>query len=335
MSAGAIEAARRYIEIGRPQQALEWLAALDSDQATRSEARRLRGYALLAMKDFDGAAEAARNGLEDDPGSIEPLYLLSHAEERRGRLGAAEAAILAALEQDSDDVQLLTQYADVLMHGRALDKAARVIDAAAASDPDSLDVLESRIALAYLRGNDRESRRLSEELLARDPESVRGHQELDAIGSENAGLLVLAATNAPWDVDDALKRPGRFDRVVFVSPPDVAARKAILQLALDGRPTAGLDLDDLAERTALFSGADLRALVEHAVDKVIDEALDSGADVPIRRAHLAAALRDARATTGDWPRTARNYVEFANHGGRYDDVLAFLDSREGKAARKR
>jgi hypothetical protein len=53
-----------------------------------------------------------------------------------------------------------------------------VIDAAAASDPDSLDVLESRIALAYLRGNDRESRRLSEELLARDPESVRGHQML-------------------------------------------------------------------------------------------------------------------------------------------------------------
>ena len=156
-----------------------------------------------------------------------------------------------------------------------------------------------------------------------------------AIGSENEGLLVLAPTNAPWDVDDALKRPGRFDRVVFVSPPDVAARKAILQLALDGRPTAGLDLDDLAGRTALFSGADLRALVEHAVDKVIDEALDSGADVPIRRAHLDAALRDARATTGDWLRTARNYVEFANHGGRYDDVLAFLDSPEGKAARKR
>jgi transitional endoplasmic reticulum ATPase len=160
-------------------------------------------------------------------------------------------------------------------------------------------------------------------------------QELDAIGSENEGLLVLAATNAPWDVDDALKRPGRFDRVVFVSPPDVPARRAILELALRDRPTSGLDLDDLAKRTALFSGADLRALVERAVDKVIDEALDAGEDVPIRRAHVDAALRDARATTTDWLRTARNYVEFANHGGRYDDVLAFLDSPEGKAARKR
>jgi transitional endoplasmic reticulum ATPase len=160
-------------------------------------------------------------------------------------------------------------------------------------------------------------------------------QELDAIGSDNEGMLVLAATNAPWDVDDALKRPGRFDRVVFVSPPDVPARRRILELALAGRPQAEIDLDDLARRTALFSGADLRSLVEHAVDRVIDEALEHGADVPIRRAHLEAALRDARPTTTDWLRTARNYVEFANHGGRYDDVLAYLDTPEGKTARKR
>jgi SpoVK/Ycf46/Vps4 family AAA+-type ATPase len=160
-------------------------------------------------------------------------------------------------------------------------------------------------------------------------------QELDAIGSDNQGMLVLAATNAPWDVDDALKRPGRFDRVVFVSPPDVPARRRILELALADRPQETVDLDDLAKRTALFSGADIRALVERAVDGVIDEALERGDDVPIRSAHLERALRDARATTTDWLRTARNYVEFANHGGRYDDVLAYLESPEGKAARKR
>jgi transitional endoplasmic reticulum ATPase len=159
-------------------------------------------------------------------------------------------------------------------------------------------------------------------------------QELDAIGSDNQGMLVLAATNAPWDVDDALKRPGRFDRVVFVSPPDVPARRRILELALADRSQEVLDLDDLARRTALFSGADLRAVVERAVDRVIDEALEAGGDVPIRRAHLEAALREARPTTTDWLRTARNYVEFANHGGRYDDVLAFLKTPEGKAARK-
>ena len=160
-------------------------------------------------------------------------------------------------------------------------------------------------------------------------------QELDAIGSDNQGMLVLGATNAPWDVDDALKRPGRFDRVVFVSPPDVPARRRILELALADRPQEQIDLAHLADKTALFSGADLRSLVERAVDGVIDEALDSGDDVPIRGAHLERALRDARPTTTDWLRTARNYVEFANHGGRYDDVLAYLDTSEGKAARKR
>jgi SpoVK/Ycf46/Vps4 family AAA+-type ATPase len=159
--------------------------------------------------------------------------------------------------------------------------------------------------------------------------------ELDAIAADNQGMLVLAATNAPWDVDDALKRPGRFDRVVFVSPPDVPARRRILELALADRPQEPIDLEDLARRTSLFSGADLRSLVERATDAVIDEAIARGGDVPIRGAHLEGALRDLRPTTTDWLRTARNYVEFANQGGRYDDVLAYLDSPEGKAARKR
>ena len=160
-------------------------------------------------------------------------------------------------------------------------------------------------------------------------------QELDAIGSDNAGLLVLAATNAPWDVDDALKRPGRFDRVVFVSPPDDPARRTILELALADRPAAGLDLGAIVARTALFSGADLHALVERGVDAVIDEALDSGDDVPIAQAHLERAAAALRPTTVDWLRTARNYVEFANHGGRYDEVVAFLERPEAKALRKK
>jgi transitional endoplasmic reticulum ATPase len=161
-------------------------------------------------------------------------------------------------------------------------------------------------------------------------------QELDAIGSDNRGLLVLAATNAPWDVDDALKRPGRFDRVVFVPPPDPEARLRILALALAGRPVGDLDLDAVVERTPLFSGADLHALVERAVDAVIDEALlAGGADLPISQQHVDAALDGARATTADWLRTARNYVEFANDAGRYDEVQAYLERRDVRKHVKR
>lgn len=160
-------------------------------------------------------------------------------------------------------------------------------------------------------------------------------QELDAIGSDNRGLLVLAATNAPWDIDDALKRPGRFDRMVFVPPPDAPARERILDLHLADPPTAGLDLAALAARTPLFSGADLRHLTERAIDAAIDEALRTGGDVPVTMQHLARAVEGLAATTLDWLSTARNYVEFANESGRYDDVLGYLGSPEVKAARRR
>ena len=71
------------------------------------------------------------------------------------------------------------------------------------------------------------------------------------------------------------------------------------------------------------------------MDAVIDEALSSGGDVEVEQRHLDGALTELRPTTLDWLRTARNYVEFANHGGRYDDVLTFLESSEGRSARKR
>ena len=148
-------------------------------------------------------------------------------------------------------------------------------------------------------------------------------QELDAIGSDNSQVLVLAATNAPWDVDDALKRPGRFDRLVFVPPPDAAGARADPRAA-PRRPAHRRRSTSprYAARTPLFSGADLRHLAERAVDSAIDETLASGGDVPSRDAHLDAALAALAPTTLDWLATARNYVEFANESGRYDDVLA-------------
>jgi SpoVK/Ycf46/Vps4 family AAA+-type ATPase len=158
-------------------------------------------------------------------------------------------------------------------------------------------------------------------------------QELDSIGSENEGILVLAATNAPWDVDEALKRPGRFDRTLFVPPPDEAARLRILELALRSRPADGVDTKRLAKQSGLFSGADLSALVERAVDAVIDEVLDAGDDRPLQMRHFERALAGMRPTTLEWLSTARNYVDFANQGGHYDEVRSFLVSREARGRR--
>jgi SpoVK/Ycf46/Vps4 family AAA+-type ATPase len=149
--------------------------------------------------------------------------------------------------------------------------------------------------------------------------------ELDGFAQNNQGVLILAATNVPWAVDAAFRRPGRFDRVLFVPPPDHDARAAILQLLLAGRPVeGGIDNARLAKRSSGFSGADLRNLVETAVDEAIEESITAALEVPLKMSHLDLALQQVRPTTVEWLTTARNYARYSNEAGQYDDVLAFL-----------
>lgn len=148
--------------------------------------------------------------------------------------------------------------------------------------------------------------------------------ELDGVKGGNDGLLVLAATNAPWDMDGALRRPGRFDRVVFVPPPDQAARADVLRALLLGKPTESIDHEQVARRTADFSGADLKAVVDSAIEAKLRDAMLHGVPRPITTKDLLAAAKAARPTTKEWFATARNYAVYANEGGAYDDVLRYL-----------
>jgi SpoVK/Ycf46/Vps4 family AAA+-type ATPase len=149
--------------------------------------------------------------------------------------------------------------------------------------------------------------------------------EMDGFAKGNQGMLVLAATNVPWAVDPAFRRPGRFDRVLFVPPPDRTARVAILRIRLAGRPTAGdLGLESIAERTEGFSGADLELLVEQAVDAAIDASLSSRAEVPVRAEHLQAALSQTKPTTLPWFTMAREHAHRWSDGGQYSDLLRYL-----------
>lgn len=155
--------------------------------------------------------------------------------------------------------------------------------------------------------------------------------EMDGVGARNAGVLVLAATNAPWLMDPAFLRPGRFDRLFFVPPPDRAARQAIFDLELQGRALAAdIDPGALAAATSGFSGADVRAVVERASDAAIDATLDAGAEMPITQGMLMRAAKDTRSSVNDWLATARNYATYSNESGRYDDILKFLEQHAGR-----
>jgi SpoVK/Ycf46/Vps4 family AAA+-type ATPase len=149
--------------------------------------------------------------------------------------------------------------------------------------------------------------------------------EFDGINASNEGVLVLAATNVPWAIDTAFRRPGRFDRVIFIPPPDREARLAILKMALEDRPQEAINLEPIAQATSGFSGADLVGLVEEACDFAIEESLESGEIAPIRQKHLAEAVKEKKPTTLEWLAQARNYAKYSNEGGLYDDVVAFLD----------
>ncbi len=155
--------------------------------------------------------------------------------------------------------------------------------------------------------------------------------EMDGVTTSNEGVLILAATNAPWHLDSALRRPGRFDRVIFVPPPDVPARAAILQLMLADKPTQSIDYGRLARETEGFSGADLCGIVDVAVEGKLRQAMQTGIPKPLTTDDLRAALKAARATTQEWFETARNYAIYANEGGTYDEVLDYLKvARKGK-----
>jgi SpoVK/Ycf46/Vps4 family AAA+-type ATPase len=151
--------------------------------------------------------------------------------------------------------------------------------------------------------------------------------ELDGVASDNTDVFVLGATNQPWDVDVALRRPGRFDRTLLVTPPDKAARAAILRRGLEDRPVADVDVEAIAARTEGYSGADLTLLCRTASDLALEASAEAGRIVPITDDHLRRAVKQSVETTSTWMETARNAAYFANQNGEYDDLVAYLERR--------
>ncbi len=151
--------------------------------------------------------------------------------------------------------------------------------------------------------------------------------ELDDVASDNSGVFVLAATNHPWDVDSALRRPGRFDRTILVLPPDGQAREGVFRYHLRERPVAGIDLAKLAKITDGYSGADIAHICESAAESALLDSVRRGEPRLIGQADLEAAAAEVKPSLGTWFDTARNVALFANEGGAYDDLVAYLRKR--------
>ena len=148
--------------------------------------------------------------------------------------------------------------------------------------------------------------------------------ELNGVDASNDGILVLGATNAPWHLDPAFRRPGRFDRIIFVPPPDEESREHILRLIMAQKPREDINYKLVAENTKNYSGADLNAVVDIAIEEKLRAAMKTGVPQPISTRDLLDAAKKHHASTKEWFNTAKNYAMFANESGIYDEILKYI-----------
>jgi transitional endoplasmic reticulum ATPase len=153
--------------------------------------------------------------------------------------------------------------------------------------------------------------------------------ELDGLRGENQRILVIGATNAPWQLDPALRRPGRFDQAIFVPPPDHAARLQIIKLLSKGKPIAQLDDAALAEATAGFSGADLRWVFDRAAELALADALHAGKTVPIRMESLLEISKNHVPSTNAWLDGVKQHAPAAQTDALYNEVRKFMQQQAG------
>jgi transitional endoplasmic reticulum ATPase len=149
-------------------------------------------------------------------------------------------------------------------------------------------------------------------------------QELDGINDNNEGILIMGATNTPWNLDPAFRRPGRFDRIIFVPPPDEDTRESILKLKLTNKPVEAIDYKQLAKKIEHYSGADIDAIIDIAIELKLESSFADGIPKPIDTKDLLNAVKKHKASTQEWFTTAKNFAMFANDTGLYDDILSYL-----------
>jgi ATP-dependent 26S proteasome regulatory subunit len=238
-----------------------------------------------------------------------------------GPPGCGKTMIARAVATECQAEFMSIGIADVLSMwiGESERNLASLFDKARHSRPCVL-FFDEIDALAYSRSKaqSEHTRQVVNEFLA----------QLDGFGADNQGVLILAATNMPWDVDSAMKRPGRFSRSVFVPPPDAEARARIVELKLTGVPHEHIDSRAIGALTAHFSGADIEGLVELSKDFVLEEYVSQNSERPIRQEDLLRATRNMQPSTLDWLRTARNLVKYAGADASYGDVERYLKTHK-------
>lgn len=234
-----------------------------------------------------------------------------------GPPGCGKTLIARAIASECDATFISVGISDVLnlWLGESERNLSLMFDKARASRPcvlffDELDAL----AFSRSKAVSEHSRTVVNEFLA----------QLDGFDKDNEGILTLAATNMPWDVDPAIKRPGRFAKLVFVPPPDLEARAAMFAMKLADIPSDEINCGQLARAAEYYSGADIDGVLDEAKDIVLADIIGSDEERPLRQADIEQAIESVTPSTLDWLKTARNLVKYAGADATYKDVERYL-----------
>lgn len=154
--------------------------------------------------------------------------------------------------------------------------------------------------------------------------------EMDGVGNKDQNILVIAATNEPWNIDLALRRPGRFDRAIFIPPPDKIARFELMKHEMKNRPCENIFFDAIAKVTEGYSGAELKAVCEAATEIPLREYLNFGVKRKISNEDFYDALLKVKPSTDRWFMKA-SYVLKQRNESSFPEIQEYLSSLKAVA----
>lgn len=159
------------------------------------------------------------------------------------------------------------------------------------------------------------------ELLGSSRQMVRGNQtwmrealttfltELDGLQSDNTGVLVIGATNAPWMMDPALKRHGRLGKMLYVPPPDQSMKEELFRMYLKGAPLAeGTDYPALSKAAGMCNAADITSFCNEAVKLAWARTVESGTRSQVTMDDLLICISREKSNLAEWYQGAKQNV---------------------------
>jgi SpoVK/Ycf46/Vps4 family AAA+-type ATPase len=222
-----------------------------------------------------------------------------------GPPGTGKTLLAKATAGEIDATFFRISPADVLSKwvGEAEQNIKKLFDAAAA-EPRSIIFIDEIEALVPARRDEGSS--VMQRVV---PQILQGVEGFDK--KSDRSLLLMGATNVPWQLDPAMLRPGRFDEKVYIPLPDVAARRKMLEMYLSHRPVdPAVNLDELAHQLEGFSGADVKYICDRAAVIPFLQSVASGQEGQITREILSDVVKDAtRSVTADM---LRRFDEWAH-----------------------